>query len=305
MERRTWLGAAASIALGAGASMGSGVAVAAPSRRDRSMAVEAVQAPAWRNEGDERVPLEPGDTVTTREDVETGEGAAMVLALPEGSVIRLGEKTHLQVQRFEATAPAIGETQVRTELKLVDGVFRYTTSAISKVIGQRQANLQVRTATIGIRGTDFWSMTDAVHDAACMFEGSIDLQTRDQGNFALDKPTAFWARFFDQPVRPVGTATPDELAKFLGSTELKPGRGVAVAGGRWRVVAGTFRAFSEADALAKRLARLGYAAKPAARKAGVEVRINHFATRADAQAVLDRLAQSSGVTGGRVALSAA
>ena len=298
MDRRTWLAAAAATTLAARAHSAS----ASTASRDRSMVVDAVQVPAWRNKDGERLPLEPGDIVTTREDVETGEGAALVLALPEGSAIRLGEKTHLQVQRFESIAPAVGMTQVRTEMKLLTGVFRFTTAAVSKVIGQRQASLQLRTATIGIRGTDFWSMTDAVHDAACIFEGSIDLETSDQGALALDRPTAFWARFFDQPVRPVGAATPGELAKFLESTELKPGRGVVIAGGRWRVVAGTLETATQADALAKRLVRLGYPAKVATRRSGMEVRINQFATRNDAQAVLDRLAQDQGVNG-RVAVA--
>jgi hypothetical protein len=156
--------------------------------------------------------------------------------MAEGSLVRLGEKTRLGVQRLEVNN-ADGRIAVRSELKLFDGFFRFATSAVAKVAGQREIDVSLRTATIGIRGTDFWSMTDAEHDAACLFEGNIALATRDQGALTLDKPTAFWARFFNQPVKPVGNATPDELAKFLTSTELSPGKGVAVMGGRWRVVA--------------------------------------------------------------------
>ena len=192
-------------------------------------------------------------------------------------------------------------------MKLFDGFFRFATSAVAKAVGQREIDVNLRTATIGIRGTDFWSMTDAVHDAACLFEGKVDLATRDQGALVLDKPTAFWARFFDQPVKPVGNATPDELNKFLSSTELQPGKGVAVEGGRWRVVAATLAQAASASTLAARLRADGYPAQVRAKAFNGrnmhEVRINGLATRADAGAVLEKIRAVEGVSG-RVALSA-
>ncbi len=262
--------------------------------------------PAWTTRYGKRQPLSPGDTVSTAQEVETAASAGLVLKMAEGSLVRLGEKTRLGVQRLEVNE-ADGRIAVRSELKLFDGFFRFATSAVAKVAGQREIDVSLRTATIGIRGTDFWSMTDAEHDAACLFEGNIALATRDQGALTLDKPTAFWARFFNQPVKPVGNATPDELAKFLKSTELSPGKGVAVAGGRWRVVAAAAGSAAAAQALATRLREAGYPALVRARdvagKKVHEVRINGFATRDDATAILDKIASKDGVRG-RVALSA-
>jgi hypothetical protein len=283
-----------------------GVALGQPAQARAGAAggirVEAVQFPCWHGGGSDRDALEPGETVSTAEQVETGEGAALVMEMPDGGVIRLGEKTRLEVRQYKATVE-LGQAQVQSELRLADGFFRYATAAASQVVARRDIKLVVRTATIGIRGTDFWAMTDAVHDAACLFEGRVDLDTRDQGQLVLEKPTAFWARFFDQPVKPVGNATPDELGKFLKSTELKPGSGVAVAGGRWRVVAATLPSQARAQALARRLREAGYPAVLAARKGGHEVRINRLVSRDDAAAVLRRIAGIDGVNG-RVALSA-
>lgn len=273
----------------------------------RTLMVEAVQMPAWSTTANgQRVPLSPGDAVTTAQEVETAVAAGLVLRMPEGSLIRLGEKTRLGIQRLEVN-PEDGYTAVRSELKLFDGFFRFATSAVAKAVGQREIDVNLRTATIGIRGTDFWSMTDAAHDAACLFEGKVDLATRDQGALTLDKPTAFWARFFDQPVKPVGNATPDELAKFLKSTDIQPGGGVAVAGGRWRVVAASVPGARAAADVAARLRAEGYPAqvraKTVAGKGVHEVRINGLATRADADAVLGKIRAVEGVSG-RVALSA-
>ncbi|MGE0330789.1 MAG: SPOR domain-containing protein [Ramlibacter sp.] len=305
MERRQLLAATAALAAWGGAT--AQPAQAAGSRRaNAGITVEAVQMPAWTTRDGKRRPLSPGDTVSTAQEVETAANAGLVLRMAEGSIVRLGEKTRLGVQRLEVN-DADGRIAVRSQLKLFDGFFRFATSAVAKVAGQREIDVSLRTATIGIRGTDFWSMTDAEHDAACLFEGNVALATRDQGALVLDKPTAFWARFFNQPVKPVGNATPDELAKFLKSTELSPGKGVAVVGGRWRVVAAAAGSDATAQALATRLREAGYPAQVRARdvagKKVHEVRINGFATRADAAAILDRIATVDGVRG-RVALSA-
>jgi cell division septation protein DedD len=149
-------------------------------------------------------------------------------------------------------------------------------------------------------------MTDDKHDATCLFEGKLDLNTRDQGALTLDKPTAFWVRLFDQPVKPVGNATPDELKKFLTSTEVQPGQGVAVVGGRWRVVAATLDRGALAAALQWRLRDAGYPALTQAITVGGqsvhEVRINQLATRDDADAILKKI-ESMDAVQGRVTLS--
>lgn len=305
MERRQLLAATAAIA--AWGSATAQPAQAASSRPAKAgITVEAVQMPAWTTRDGKRRPLSPGDTVSTAQEVETAASAGLILQMAEGSIVRLGEKTRLGVQRLEVN-DADGRIAVRSELKLFDGFFRFATSAVAKVAGQREIDVSLRTATIGIRGTDFWSMTDAEHDAACLFEGNVALATRDQGALTLDKPTAFWARFFNQPVKPVGNATPEELAKFLKSTELSPGKGVAVVGGRWRVVAAAAGSDTAAQDLATRLREAGYPAqvraKVVAGRNAHEVRINGFATRGDAAAILEKIAAMHGVRG-RVALSA-
>lgn len=307
MKRRALFANGFGVVMATGLAATSAPALAAKAKPGvNTLVVEAVQMPAWINQSGQRVPLSPGDTVTTAQEVETAAGAALVLRMPEGSVVRLGEKTRLGIQRLEVS-PIDGYTAVRSELKLFDGFFRFATSAVAKAVGQREIDVSLRTATIGIRGTDFWSMTDDKHDATCLFEGKVDLATRDQGALTLDKPTAFWARFFDKPVQPVGNATPDELNKFLKSTEIQPGKGVAVAGGRWRVVAVAAPTAKAGAELAAMLRAQGYPtvvrAKTVAGKPVHEVRINGLATKDDASAILEKITTMNGVSG-RVAFAA-
>jgi len=293
-ERRKFLGG---VGLAAGALTLGGAAQAQPARAERlSTTVEAVQMPCWVERAGQRLPVAPGDTVTTADEVRTGAQAGIVLRLPEGSLVRLGEKSRLGVPWMEARERE-GRVQVQSELKLFDGFFRFATSAVSKAVGERQVQVALRTATIGIRGTDFWSMTDEEHDAACIFEGRIALDTRDQGALTLDQPTAFWARFFQRPVQPVGNATPQQLNTFLNSTELTPGRGIALAGGRWRVVAFSGRDARAALQVGGRLRGEGYPARLITRGGEHVVQIADLASEADAQSVLTRIAGIEGVQG--------
>lgn len=304
-NRRNWV-FSTGLGLAAGALATQAVQAANAKPTVPGMQVEAVQMPAWLIQNGKRQPLSPGDSMQAADEIETSSQAGAVVRLAEGSLISLGEKTRLGIQRLEVNA-GDGRSALNSDLKLFTGFFRFATSAVAKVVGQRRINVSLRTSTIGIRGTDFWAMTDELHDAACLFEGRIEVATSDQGTLELDKPTAFWSRFFSQAAKPIGNASPQELATFLKSTELQPGTGVALRGGRWRVVALADKSEINAKKLQARLRELGYPAQMKAKLAkGAalhEVRINSLATREDAQAILTRIAAVEGVNG-RVALSA-
>jgi hypothetical protein len=296
MDRRQLMGRSLAGAAGVW-TWGSGAQAATPARPARQCVVEAVQMPAWSERDDgRRQPLAAGDGVSTAQVVETAARAGLVLLMPEGSRINLGEKTRLGIERLMVDTPD-GRIAVRSELRLFEGFFRFATSAVARVVGQRDVNLSLRTTTVGIRGTDFWSMTDAAHDAVCLFEGRVELATRDQGTLALAQPGAFWSRFFEQPAQPVGTATPEQLAKFIASSAIQPGQGVAVLGGSWHVTALVSADARAAIGLAGRLRQAGYPALLRSAGSRHEVRIAQLATREDAQAVLERVQALSGNAG--------
>ncbi len=300
MERRTFfasgLGIAASAVAGSAVAQGPKPAA----RVAPEFVVEAVQMAAWSIRNGHNTPIAPGDTVSAEHEVETAADAALVMRVPEGSMIRLGQKTRLGIQRLEVN-PVDGRIAVRADLKLFDGFFRFATSAVAKVVGQRQVNVTLRTATIGVRGTDFWTMTAVTHETTCLFEGKVELDTTDNGLITLDKPTAFYQRVFDKPAQPAGNATPEQLNKFVNLTELQPGRGVAVAGGQWRVIALATADSRSTIGLAGRLRAQGYPARmrasgPVGRER-LEISITELASEQDAEAILKKIADVQGVVG--------
>ncbi|WP_291015117.1 FecR family protein [Hydrogenophaga sp.] len=270
--------------------------------------VEAVQLPAWVERQGQRRPAQPGQQLSDSDKAVTAEGARMLLRLGDRSVIKLGERTEFQIEQLAARQRGTGgPSELKATLRLITGVFRYATDYTSKALGnRRELNLKMATATVGIRGTDFWSMTDAEHDAVCVFEGRVVVAREQRADIALDQPGAFWVTFTGQPEQPPGQATPLQLAQFIDQADLRPGSGILLQGGRWRTVVA--QPASEAAGVAMRvsLQAAGYPAELVVRQGRHEVRINQLATQADAQAVLTRLKADAalGVTGGRVALAA-
>ena len=266
--------------------------------------IEAVQLPTWVERQGQRWPAQPGQQLRDEDKAITAGGARMLLRLPDRSAIRLGEQTQLQIQSVMTQQQgAAGTSEIKSSLRLITGVFRYATDFTSKVQGyKRELNLKMATSTIGIRGTDFWSMSDAEHDAVCVFDGSVVVEREAKPEITLDKPGAFWVSFTGQPEKPAGQATPDQLAKFIGQAEMKPGSGVLVQGGRWRAVVGQPSRVSEAAALRLRLRNAGYPAVLVIQHGRHEVRINQLATREDAETVLAQLQATPqlAVTQGRV-----
>ncbi len=271
-------------------------------------AVEAVQLPAWVERHGQQRPAQPGQMLRPGDLAVTASGSRMLLRMPDRSTIRLGEDTRFEIERMDMHArDAAGRSDLNASLNLITGVFRYATDYSSKALGHgRQVNLRMATATVGIRGTDFWSMTDADHDAVCVFEGKVDVLREGKDTISLSKPGAFWVVFTGQPENPAGQATPEQLAKFIDQADMQPGRGVLVAGGRWRVVAGVSGNVNEASGLRDRLRAAGYPAEVVIRQGRHEVRINELATREDAEHVLNRLSAGERLllTQSRVALSA-
>ncbi|MDP3811208.1 MAG: FecR domain-containing protein [Hydrogenophaga sp.] len=289
--------------LGAGLWVSQGAARAATT----STVVEAVQLPAWVERNGQRRPAEPGVQLRDNDKAITAGHSRMLLRMPDRSVIKLGEQTEFQIESLAVRQPqAAGPSELSATLRLVTGVFRYATDYTSKALGnKRELNLKMATATVGIRGTDFWSMTDAAHDAVCMFEGKVEVVRDAKPGIMLEKPGAFWVVFTGEAEKPAGQATPDQLAKFIGQAEMQPGKGILLQGGRWRTVAGFMPSGAQANALRTNLQTAGYPADVVAKDGKFEVRINQLATREDAETVLTQLQANAtlGVIDGRVALA--
>lgn len=219
--------------------------------------VDAVQAPAWVVQRGKLQPLTPGKTLGNRDKVLTGEGGRAVIALGDGSAVKLGE-------RAEVSLNALGRKEDRTFTAAVDvasGAFRLTTDTFQKARQKRAINVRVGTVTAGIRGTDIWGKNDQEKDLICLLEGRITVSHRDGDAQTLDQPNSFYTAAKGQPPAAVSLVDPEQLARWASETELPPDGPSQQRGGRWQLLLGIYASQGEALAALDQLQQLGGSAR--------------------------------------------
>ncbi len=255
-------------------------------------AVTAVQSPAWLEREGQRRPLVPGDVLGNRDQVLTGNGARVLIQLPEGSAVKLGENAQLKLNAL-GTRPGGVYTAA---LDVLQGAFRFTTDLFQKRLAHRAVNIRAATLTAGIRGTDLWGKSDGEKDLICLLEGHV-VVTHPQGEaMELTEPLAFASALRDQPPQPVAKADAAQVEKWSSETELQPGQGVLRRDGAWGVNFPALGSQAEALALYDRLRTAGYPARVrvTAGSQGEEgyayrLRVGGWVSRSEAMAVATRL----------------
>lgn len=270
-----------------------------PRAPDPPAVVDAVQMPAWLERDGVRAPLAPGTTLRPGDALRTGEGARVLLALPEGSSVRLGEQSEF---RLEASAVRRDGVFVGA-MNVLAGAFRFTTGALARV-RSREVDVTIRTVTAGIRGTDLWGKAGDDLDVVCLIEGRIEVRRAGEPAITMAEPRSFFVAPRGGRGRPVQLVDAAQLARWAAETDIEAGRGAARRGGRWAVVlagGADERALLGAYGAAR---AAGYAAEvraaPTAAAAAYELAIGQLPSQADAEALAAALAGRFGPGAPRV-----
>lgn len=250
--------------------------------------VDAVQAPAWVERGERRLPLAPGMELQNRDRLLTGNGARAIVQLADGSAVKLGENVSVAVNAMRQ-----GENGVfNAALDVARGAFRLTTDLFRKYQTQRAINVRTGTVTIGIRGTDLWGRSNEEKDFVCLLEGRITVSHPLGEPAELSEPLQFYGADKGQAPGPVAVADRVQVLKWALETELQYEAGTQRQGGRWALRYGLFGE-PETLALYDRLQAAGYAVKvrPVRADGGYlfEVRLGQLVTEREAQVLADRL----------------
>lgn len=258
-------------------------AVAAP-----NAVVDAVQAPAWIERAERRLPLAPGMVLENRDRVLTGAGARAIVQLADGSAVKLGENANVAVN-------ALGRTQAGVftgALDVLKGAFRLTTQVFRKLQGERAINIRAGTVTIGIRGTDLWGRANDEKDLVCLIEGRINVSHPLGEPTELNEPLQFYGAEKGKAPGVVARVNPEQLAQWSTETELREGVPTQRSGGEWSLGFGRLEQAVALD-LRERLASAGYAAKirPVRVSGGYlyELRLGQLVTEREAHALAERL----------------
>ncbi len=245
--------------------------------------VASVQMPAWLERGGVKRPLAAGTSLDSNDIVSTGTGARLLLQLPEGSTVKLGENA---VLRLDTLSNADGQSSpFKAALNVVTGAFRFTTGLLSKP-RRREVDIQIATITAGIRGTDIWGKSNNEKDLVCLLEGKIQVKHPQAQPLEMTEPLTFYVADKGQAPKPVSGVPQDKLKEWAAETEIQAGNGAGSHEGRWRVILGRYSKQAEALSLYDQLRDGGYAVKirTGHGKGKYSVQLTNLASEADAKA---------------------
>ena len=261
--------------------LGAGIAYAQPA------VVEAVQYPAWLERGGNAVPLTPGTPLQAQDRLRTGANARVQLKMAEGSAVRLGENAQFVFDRSDDRGV------FRATLSVLAGAFRFTTDALRR--GQkRDIAIKVMNVTAGIRGTDLWGKSTGERDLVCLLEGKISVGAEGHPTVTLDQPLDFYQKPRDGAPS-VAKVDQKQIDAWSRETAISSDGPAARAGGKWRVMAASFRTRDEALALNRTLRGGGYPSEVTPRESAFAVVIPGLAGESEARALMANLRTVSGI----------
>jgi hypothetical protein len=248
--------------------------------------VDSVVMPAWLERDGRRQPVYPGMVLQERDRIETGANARILLTLPEGSKIKLGESAKLGFDALVAKREGEqGNVFLKSVLNVVTGAFRFTTNAISKTRSRREVDIRMATVTAGIRGTDLWGKQGGAKEIVCLLEGKIEVSRdpvagQNTSLVILDQPLQFY------------------IAQWAAETDMARDAGGASVDGRWKVSFDGQTTFADAMSLYEDLRSQGYAAQfHPEKKAGKRiyvVQLANLSSVGDARALANKLGRGGG-----------
>lgn len=266
--------------------------------------VDSVVMPVWLERDGRRQPVYPGMVLQERDRIETGDNARILLTLPEGSKIKLGESAKLGFDALVAKREGEqGNVFLKSVLNVVTGAFRFTTNALSKTRSRREVDIRLATVTAGIRGTDLWGKQGGAKEIVCLLEGKIEVSRdpvagQNTAPVVLDQPLQFYIAPKGEPTLPIGRVPDAQLAQWAAETDIARDAGGASIDGRWKVSFDTQTSFPDAMALYENLRNQGYAAQfHPEKKAGKRiyvVQLANLSSEGDAHALANKLGRGGG-----------
>ncbi|MFT4562976.1 MAG: hypothetical protein ACI9BW_002728 [Gammaproteobacteria bacterium] len=259
--------------------------------------VEVFQSPAWLIRDNVRSALALGTEIQENDEIETGASARAMLRLGDGSTVKLGAHASLVLPLLDAGG--LSDGVFLGFLDLAKGAFRFTTTELGK-LHKREITAQLRSITIGIRGTDVWGKADDARDFVVLLEGQITVDHNDQ-SYPLDEALSLFSAPIGASPEPITEVNQDDLALWAQETEPQDGAGVRAVDGKVRLHLATYADESRARALVNRLDGEGYQVSVDELDVGgrkwFHVSQQNFVTRADAFASRTALQSLGGLAG--------
>jgi len=150
------------------------------------------------------------------DEIRTGYAGKVYIDFPDHSRVKLGVKSRFIIQDWD-----IHEGIFTSSLRILQGAFRYTASALQSSLKARQTTVKTNTAVLGVRGTDFWGRAERNQTFFLLLEGSVQVApsfaeeiTYNKAGYAINIQTNHIAS--PQPL------TAENIAPLAAETEITP-----------------------------------------------------------------------------------
>jgi len=221
--------------------------------------VEELQVPVWLEREQQRMPLRASMQLKEFDTLKTGETGRIVALIADGSLLAVGERTRISIERLSATIEATTIT-FQAFLGVAKGSFHYIADDTVRTT-QRDVGLRINATIIDVRQpADFRGQSNVETELVCLIDGTITIEHLAINSFVMNKPrTVFVAPKSDTPTA-VTTADSELLRAWTNATKLIAERSITVPDGSWIVQLAATNDERAANILARRLWQAGYAA---------------------------------------------
>jgi len=104
------------------------------------------------------------------DEIRTGKSGKVYIDFPDQSRVKLGYDARFIIEDW-----FIKDDLFSSTLRMLQGAFRYTATALKYSLTQRQTTLKTNTAVLGVRGTDFWGRVDSNSTFFLLLEGKVEV----------------------------------------------------------------------------------------------------------------------------------
>ncbi len=119
--------------------------------------------------------LQENDTLTTKKET------TIQLVMKDKTIITIGPSSNFKIDSYHFES----DRDSFLDFSLLQGFFRAITGKIGKLAPER-FKIHTKSATIGIRGTDFAAYVDNDYENIACFHGSIEVATKEE-TFEINK----------------------------------------------------------------------------------------------------------------------
>ncbi|MEE9598313.1 MAG: SPOR domain-containing protein [Acidiferrobacterales bacterium] len=261
--------------------------------------VEELQMPVWLERGQQRMPLQAGMPLKELDTLETGEAGRLVALFADGSLLEVGERTRISIERLSATMEAASIT-FQAFLDVAKGSFHYTAHDTVRTT-YRDVGVRINSTIINVRQpADICGQSSVETELVCLIDGTITIEHPAVASFVMDKPrTVFIAPKSGTPTA-VTTADPELFRAWTDATKLIAEHGITVPDGGWIVQLAATNDERAANILARRLWQAGYAASikrvGSGNRTFYRLRVDQFDSELEARGFASRIKGQFGVT---------